>query len=327
MKLLKSEWPWWCLFLLAGVFTLKASSHWPWLGLAAAAPPVVIAFALLAWFDRLVPLGARIWVRAIGWGMLVATFIATYTHLYVQIWVEDLVVSSGRFDPGHDVALAGIASSVLSAPLAEEGLKGMCLLVLMWSRTRPVMGPWHGMLAGGLAALSFGFMENGLSFARSARVAGAPGYLEMVWETRSLFPFLHMLFSLPMAFAIGLAALLPTISRRLAAIVIGWLVSVTFHGLWNWEVILGKTDYSVAPWIGHAAGASPFLIVLFLGTAYWLESRSLESYGLPAAKPFWWPRRADPLKVRRALLRRQAQHLRRTPEQRQELARQQAAAH
>lgn len=315
IKLWKTEWYWWCLFLFVAVVLFRGYGGWSgglWLGLLYAALPMVPALALMAWLDRLEPLGARIWVRAAGWGMLIVTFVAGYMHVFVKIWVERLVLGSGLFDPGQDVALGSIASSVLSAPLAEEALKGLFPALLLLSRARPIKGPWQGILAGSLAALAFGFMENGVNYAKTLRQANAPGYVDMVWQTRSIFPLLHVLFTLPMALAVGTAALMPTISRRLAVIVIGWLISGGLHGLWNWEALLGKTDFSVAPWFRHAAIVSPALILLVLGAAYWLESRSLGRHGAP-------PGHRDPSRIRTALLRRQACHLRRTSAGRAEL--------
>jgi RsiW-degrading membrane proteinase PrsW (M82 family) len=316
MKLWKTEWYWWCLFLIAAVILFRGYGGVAgglWLGLLYAAAPMIPALAFLAWLDRLAPLGTRIWVRAIGWGMLVVTLVAGNTHVFVKIWVERLILGSGLFEPGQDVALGSIASSVLSAPMAEEAMKGLFLVLLLWSRARPIQGPWHGILAGSLVALSFGFMENGVNTARTLRQPNAPGFMEMIWQTRSVFPFLHAFFSLPMSLAIGVAALMPTVSRRVAAVFVGWLISSGLHGLWNWEVLLGKSDFSVVPWFRHAAIVSPPLIVLFLWAAHVLESRSLERYGVPAGGSHWWPRQRDPVQVQPALLRRMVCHLKRVP--------------
>jgi len=288
MTVWKREWLWWVIFVLAGwVIWRDAGRHSGELrkGLGFSLLPLLPALLMLWWMDRLPPLAARYWIRAVGWGLLVGPVVASKMHLVAMVVVGDKIAESGEFDPSLESTFAELASSLLSAPVWEESLKAI-LPVMFLVRSSSgrggataLAGPWPALLFGSLVALSFGFIENATHYARNVSD----------WEGRRLFAYLHVLFALPLLLAVGYAAFLPTLSRRLALILLGWILSVALHGLWNWEARLGATSYSVAPWIKQAVILSPFICVAVWVAVYLDDSRRLRREGMgpiPLARPF-----------------------------------------
>lgn len=284
----RREWPWWALFLAAVVVqALTSKSITPSLAtaLAVAFLPLLPGFALLLWLDRCPPLGVLAWVRSLGWGLLVVPLVASWTHVLVQVKIEAAVEGSGYFDPSSSGNFGNLIGSILSAPVAEETLKAALALWFL-CRRRALSGPWPALCVGALCAFGFGWMENALQFARTDGIGD-------LFKPRALLPWLHVAFALPLLLAIGFAAYLPTLSQRLALLAVGWIGSVALHGLWNWEVLLGGTEYSVAPFFRHAANLSPLVVVAVVCGVFAWERRLLRRAGLAIPGPFRRARQTD----------------------------------
>ncbi len=294
-----TQWLWCSLYLISALelwsgHGLTAGAFGKGLGIALL--PLLPGLALLVWLDRLPPIGAQIWAQAFGWGSLVIPFVASYTHVMVRVVVEDQVSNSGLFGPGDDAALGSLAGSVLSAPMVEEALKGLLPFLLLWGR-RPILGPWQSVMVGSLVAIGFGWFENAIHLGKAPS-----GSMMDAWNLRSSMAYLHVMFSLPMAFAIGMAALQTTLSRRIVCIGLGWLLSALLHGLWNWEVLLGGTEFSVAPGYLSIKNWSLAIVPVAWLAVFWQEYRSLQCWGAPVAK--WYARsgmRKKSSEIRRAL--------------------------
>lgn len=278
MKGWKREWLWWVVFALAGwVVWTDAGRHSGQLlvGMGLFFLPILPAVFLLWWLDRLPPLAMKYWIRAVGFGLLVAPVVASRMHLVSQVVVEGRLEDSGEFDSGTGATLGELASTLLSAPLWEETLKAILPLVFLFRSvsgrvgSASLAGPWPALLFGSLVTLFFGSMENSTHYARDS--AG--------WDDRLLFAYLHLFFALPVLLAVGYAAFLPTLSRRLALLAVGFFLSTLLHGLWNWEARLGSVQ-SVAPWIAHAVILSPFVVVMTWILVYLDDSRRMNGRGL-----------------------------------------------
>jgi RsiW-degrading membrane proteinase PrsW (M82 family) len=287
MKDWKREWPWWVIFALAGwvVWTGAGRHSGQFLvGLGLFLLPILPPLFMLWWLDRLPPMAGRYWVRAVGWGLLVAPVIASRMHLVSQVVVEGRLEDSGAFDAGAGATLGELASTILSAPLWEETIKALLPLIFLFRSasgkpgTANLAGPWPALLFGSLVTLFFGSIENATHYARDS--AG--------WGDRLVFAYLHLFFALPVLLAIGYAAFLSTLSRRLALLAVGFSLSIVFHGLWNWEARLGSV-HSIAPWIEHAVILSPFVVIATWILVYLDEARRLQREGMlptPLSRPF-----------------------------------------
>ncbi len=270
MKMLRNEWPWLVLFSLAigvQVVGYDAFSARFGIGLATSMLPLLPGIALLWWLDRLPPLGGRVWTRSLGWGLLIVPLIASNTHLMVHVVIAGFLERNLPFSPGDSETFGGLAGSMLSAPVMEESLKAALPLWYL-CRRHALSGPWPALLVGSLTALGFGCLENTTHFATESMFGP-------LFASKFLFPYMHVFYSLPLFLAIGYAVYLPTLSRRLALVAVGWFASLLLHGLWNWEVIFGGSDLSVVPWYPHLAVVAPFLFIATILFVFLSETRAL----------------------------------------------------
>lgn len=254
------------------------------MGMALSLGTVMPALIALWWLDRLPPTPVRTWWRSLGFGLFIISIVATYVHLYVGVTVTETAVESEAFAPDTAENLGDLAGTLLSAPIFEESFKGLLPFLMLLASVdhsglkRHEVGPWPALLTGLLVCLGFGSAENATHFVRNFAD----------WQGRLFFAYLHAAFSLPMLLAIGFAALLPTLSSRIALSLGGWLVSVALHGLWNADVLFEGTQWSLGPWIRHAPTFSPALCGLCVGFVYWWERRALHRSGVdlrPLSKP------------------------------------------
>jgi RsiW-degrading membrane proteinase PrsW (M82 family) len=305
----------WLLFFVACAILLKKTHLSAELlrGLVSALPAVVLTAGLLLAVCRLPGIPARWRIIAVSWGCIVAPLMASWFNLYAQYKVENLAQDSGFFNAGHSANLGFLASAVISAPLVEEAGKGLCVAVLLFSAARPVTGVWAGAVLACYSALGFGMMENGISFNISS---GEGSIFTGWWNPRLAYPLMHALYTLPLGAAIGGAALLGSLSQRIALVAAGWLVSLALHASWNWFFIFHEPTGS--DWSWAAFGAIPVLALALLGIRH-LERKSLMRHGL-AAKGWH-----DPRLTRLAELDRLDAHLPPTPEEVEEKERLAAA--
>ncbi|RJQ69937.1 protease PrsW [Pseudonocardiaceae bacterium YIM PH 21723] len=198
----------------------------PAIGAAFAAMlPVVPVVATFLWIDRWEPEPPRLLLFAFLWGGGFATLVALIVNSTFGAIAE--AMSSGSGD---------VLSSVISAPIVEEGAKGLFLIGLLLFRRRELDGVVDGIVYAGLCAAGFAFTENILYFGKAIADAheGAGGGLLPIFVIRGILsPFAHPLFTSMTGIGVGIAAMARPGVLRVIAPIGGYLVAVFLHGLWN----------------------------------------------------------------------------------------------
>jgi hypothetical protein len=123
-------------------------------------------------------------------------------------------------------------SSVVSAPFAEEALKGAFLVGLLWRQRHELDGLVDGIVYAGLVAAGFAFVENILYLGRAFDTDSFDGYT--VFVVRGVFsPFAHPLFTVFIGIAVGIAAQRRSVAARIVLPILGYLLAAGLHALWN----------------------------------------------------------------------------------------------
>jgi RsiW-degrading membrane proteinase PrsW (M82 family) len=159
-------------------------------------------------------------------------------------------------------------ASVVSAPMVEEGLKGVFVVGVMWWHSREFDGVVDGLVYAGLTGAGFAFVENILYLANAFTTGVSEGLLTFV-ARGVITPFAHPLFTAFVGIGVGLAARRTGVIVKIALLVTGYLFAVGLHALWN----------ASAFWDGGRGFLPTYLTVMvpiflgMLGLALWQRRR------------------------------------------------------
>jgi protease PrsW len=226
--------------------------------------PLAAVLGTVLWVDRWEPEPWPALAVAFGWGASVSVLVALVINSGAQTAL--LVV-------GVDDLRAGALTATVVAPVVEEGIKalGVLLLFLVWRRWFD--GPVDGVVYAATVAAGFAFVENILYFgeavAESATGADGGEAVAVVFVLRAVMsPFAHVLFTAFVGLALGWASRRST-GAWLGAFVLGLAVAVGLHALWNGAATLGTDSSFLTLYV-------TVQVPLFLGVVglvVWLRSR------------------------------------------------------
>ena len=191
--------------------------------------PVGPLVACYLWLDRYEPEPRRLLAAGLLWGGFVATAVA--------IILEGI---GGLF-----VGISNDTSLAIVAPITEEATKGAFLLLLLWWRRAELDGVLDGLVYAGMVGIGFAFVENILYLAAAYNGTDGTGpggttALTSTFVVRCLFsPFAHPFFTSFTGIGVGIAVASRTRALRFLAPLLGYLVAVTAHGIWNGSTIYG----------------------------------------------------------------------------------------
>ena len=199
------------------------------LGFVTATIPVPIYIVLVLWIDRYE--AEPLWMlgTAFFWGAFIATFLAFLLN-----------TASGTIIALLTNAQAGEAfASVISAPIVEETGKALILFIFFFWRKDEFDGVVDGIVYASLAALGFAMSENILYYGKAAATGGGEA-LTATFILRGFFaPFSHPLFTSLTGIGLGLARQSTNIAIKVITPIIGLLMAILMHSLWNASAVFG----------------------------------------------------------------------------------------
>jgi protease PrsW len=197
--------------------------------------PVLLAFA---WIDRWEPEPPRLLLTAFLWGAGLAALVALVINSSAVIAAE-LLLGQGQGD---------VVGAVVSAPLVEEFVKGAFLVGLLLLRRREFDGIVDGIVYAGFVGAGFAFTENIIYFGRAFTEAGATptaGIVATFILRGLLSPFAHPLFTSMTGIGVGIAATTRSRVVGVLSILLGYVLAVILHALWNSATQLGPGFFGV----------------------------------------------------------------------------------
>lgn len=195
-------------------------------GLAAvlAVVPLLGVLAAVAWVDRWEPEPRWLLLVALVWGAGLATAVSLFFN---DLFALSVMAVSGSPDQ------AELLTAVVSAPLVEEGAKGLGVLTIFLLRRRSFDGPVDGIVYAAVVAAGFAFTENILYFVQYADILGD------VFVARAVqAPFAHVTFTVCTGIALGLASRSRSRHAWTWAFPLGLGVAVVAHAAWNLSAVL-----------------------------------------------------------------------------------------
>ncbi|WP_205413112.1 PrsW family intramembrane metalloprotease [Austwickia chelonae] len=200
------------------------------IGLVAALVPLAIVVPAVLWLDRFEAEPTRYLVTAFLWGACVATAGALVLNTSSMVFLTHVA----EIDGVHEVA------AVMVAPVVEEVLKGLGVLLIMVLRRNEFDGIVDGIVYAAICAAGFAFAENILYFGRGFDSSGTTG-LFVVLLSRGIFgPFAHPMFTVCTGIGLGIAAgYTAGKGGRLRAPLLGLVAAIVLHAAWNLTALLG----------------------------------------------------------------------------------------
>ncbi|MEV0962585.1 PrsW family intramembrane metalloprotease [Streptomyces sp. NPDC049910] len=261
-------------------------------GLGLAVLPVPLLAAAFRWLDRVEPGPWRNLVFAFAWGACAAALVAIIANTFATRWI-----ATATADPTHADAIG----ATVIAPVVEETAKAAAVLLLFLFRRQDFTGLVDGVVIAGFTATGFAFTENilylGNAFGED-RQFGTSGFASVTAATFFvrivMSPFAHPLFTVLTGIGFGLAAASARHRRvrRVALPLLGLLLAMGMHALWNGSAVFGP--------LGFYAVYAAFMVPAFgllTWLAVWSRQRELRTVAaeLPAYAAAGWLAPAEPL--------------------------------
>lgn len=197
--------------------------------------PLLVALVLLA--DRLEPEPRINLVFAFAWGAGIAALVAAVINTAGLLFITqpDLGKTTGQY-----------ISATFGAPVVEESLKGLVLIVLLWRRRQELDGPTDGIIYAAMVGIGFAMTEN-LGYYIDALVRPEVGGVQLLGVTfvlrGVLSPFAHPIFTSMTGIGVAYAA---THRHGRWAVAVGLLAAMFLHGLWNALTAFGLAGLAIA---------------------------------------------------------------------------------
>ena len=245
------------------------------LALVVAVVPLGIVIPTFLWLDRFESEPTRYLVGAFLWGALVAAVLAALFN------TSAIAVIDATTDP--EAALA--TTAVLVAPVAEEALKGVLVLLVWWFLRHEFDGITDGMVYAGVCAAGFAFTEN-MQYLAVAWSEGGGEALTATFVARCVMsPFAHPMFTVLTGIGIGVAATSRTWGPRVVAPVAGFVLAVLAHAMWNLAAVSGGQGVLVVYLLVEVP-----IFLAFLGFVAWTrrhEGHLIGQFLRPYADAGW----------------------------------------
>jgi len=225
--------------------------------------PACVYILPIIWLDRYDPEPIWLIALAFAWGALVAVTVS-----FIVNTVIGTVVAIGISpDAGQ------IVGGVVSAPIFEEGSKGLGLVVLLIFFRKYFDDILDGLVFAGVIALGFATVENVLYYgnAISGTKPGMVGVsLGLSFFMRGILsPFAHVTFTSMTGIGCGISRESHNKFVRIIAPVIGYFCAVFLHAFWNGLAFLGGLGGFL---LGYIILEVPFFLI-FVGFAFYIMYR------------------------------------------------------
>ena len=198
-------------------------------GMICATIPVPIYVTLVLWIDRYEAEPLWLLGSAFCWGALVAVFIAFVVNTAGVISVAIVT---------HNAQAAEASGAVIFAPIVEESAKAIFLFIIFFWKKDEFDGVIDGIVYAALVALGFAMTEN-IQYYGKALQGGAGVLTATIFLRGILGAFSHPLFTSMTGIGLGFARQSTNLAVKIILPVIGLLMAMTMHAIWNGSLVVG----------------------------------------------------------------------------------------
>ncbi len=230
--------------------------------------PAMFYLIPLVWIDRYDPEPFWLLALAFAWGALVAVVVSFIVNTVIGEGTVMVAYSMG-LSQVEAMELGNTVGAVISAPVFEEGSKGLGVLVLMIFFRKYFDDILDGIVFAGVIALGFATVENVLYYGRGLGGGGFGG-LAFLFVLRGIMsPFAHVSFTAMTGIGCGIARESHKTFVRILMPIVGYICAVALHALWNGMAVIGGLGGFV---VGYLILEIPFFII-FVSFAFYVMYR------------------------------------------------------
>ena len=217
--------------------------------------PMFVFAAFVNWLDRYEKEPKLLLGAAFVWGVVIAGGGA---------YILNTVVGIGVYSITGSISAADFSTTSIAAPIIEEALKGLAVLVVFLMFRKEFDSVLDGVVYGAITAMGFAAIENVLYIYRNGfQEAGWEGFWTLVVIRVLLVGWMHPFFTAFTGIGIAVARISRNTFVKIIAIPAGYTVAVMTHAFHNTfsSVIGGGGGFVlglIADYLGYA------LMVVFI---------------------------------------------------------------
>jgi RsiW-degrading membrane proteinase PrsW (M82 family) len=199
------------------------------IGFVLASVAMTVVLLTYLWLDRWEPEPPRLLILAFVWGASVAVVVS----VILEVWFGSFL--------GDTEETTSFGTIAIGAPIIEEAMKGLFLLLMMTGRRRNELNTLTDCLVyAGITAVGFAWLENIFYIANGESVGDAllTAALRLI-----MGPFAHPLFTTMTAVGVYFAMHRRNPFAKAGYILLGYLGAVIMHGLWNGSSLVSIETY------------------------------------------------------------------------------------
>jgi protease PrsW len=243
--------------------------------------PMFLSAAFINWLDRYEKEPKILLGAAFVWGVVIAGGGA---------YILNTVVGIGVYSITGSASAADFSTTSIAAPIIEEALKGLAVLVVFLMFRKEFDSVLDGIVYGAITAMGFAAIENVLYIYRNGFQAGGwEGFWTLAFIRVILVSWMHPFFTSFTGIGLALSRISRNTFVKIIAIPAGYMVAVSAHAFHNTfsSVIGGGGGFIVgliADYFGYALMAI-FIIWMIINERNILKRQLVEEVNTGAISP------------------------------------------